>query len=109
MHWAMGRQSDCGSMSGLSQRHDSTASGIPGGNKRCHKLSTETLPKPFPERSNAVFIGLRAVSGGREVTVKKINSIYAPTGCDEPFSGGPGVAIEPSWNSIFRHLSADEP
>ena len=38
-----------------------TLTEIPGGNKRCHKLSVESMSKPPPMRLNALFICLSAI------------------------------------------------
>ncbi len=46
--------------------------GIRVGNKRSHKLPFERVPKPPPNGSNALFIGLLANLAVHQISVKKI-------------------------------------
>jgi hypothetical protein len=41
--------------------------GITDQNKRCLKLPFESLPEPPPTLSNALFIGISAILGGRQL------------------------------------------
>ena len=51
-----------------------------GENKRCHMLSTETMPKPPPIRSNALFIGISVILACRQLAVKINFTSYASNG-----------------------------